>query len=413
MSSGAVWASIAAGSREHGPAASGLWSAAAAVLAASAVGVASCAGAEDERAEDAMPAAIAKAMGSTVRIESWAYVSGGGFWGSGGAGAALVPTKVSSGSGVVYDAEERLILTNAHVLDSPVGMGGVATRVKVVFSGGQVREGRVVAVDRDCDIGLLRIEEPRWRLGAESERVELVEAPLGKSSALARGERVAVLGAPLGGSLGATVGTVESPAFLADEMAAGQRGPPPLLYTQLVRLAAPIVQGNSGGPVINRAGEVVAIASTAIQTGADPGSRKPLAISIEDADAVAKVLRSGAQVRRPVLGAALEAIDEVDSVWRLDAEAGDGAQADHSDVRAVAGLLVRGLASGGPAERAGLRVGDVIVRCNGRRTRLKGDVLRELGPVAQAGRRIHVQALRWGEGVEPTRVQASVELGQR
>ncbi|KAA0158231.1 hypothetical protein FNF27_05837 [Cafeteria roenbergensis] len=360
-----------------------------------------------------MPAAIAKAMGSTVRIESWAYVSGGGFWGSGGAGAALVPTKVSSGSGVVYDAEERLILTNAHVLDSPVGMGGVATRVKVVFSGGQVREGRVVAVDRDCDIGLLRIEEPRWRLGAESERVELVEAPLGKSSALARGERVAVLGAPLGGSLGATVGTVESPAFLADEMAAGQRGPPPLLYTQLVRLAAPIVQGNSGGPVINRAGEVVAIASTAIQTGADPGSRKPLAISIEDADAVAKVLRSGAQVRRPVLGAALEAIDEVDSVWRLDAEAGDGAQADHSDVRAVAGLLVRGLASGGPAERAGLRVGDVIVRCNGRRTRLKGDVLRELGPVAQAGRRIHVQALRWGEGVEPTRVQASVELGQR
>ncbi len=183
MSSGAVWASIAAGSREHGPAASGLWSAAAAVLAASAVGVASCAGAEDERAEDAMPAAIAKAMGSTVRIESWAYVSGGGFWGSGGAGAALVPTKVSSGSGVVYDAEERLILTNAHVLDSPVGMGGVATRVKVVFSGGQVREGRVVAVDRDCDIGLLRIEEPRWRLGAESERVELVEAPLGEAAA--------------------------------------------------------------------------------------------------------------------------------------------------------------------------------------------------------------------------------------
>ena len=180
MSSGAVWASIAAGSREHGPAASGLWSAAAAVLAASAVGVASCAGAEDERAEDAMPAAIAKAMGSTVRIESWAYVSGGGFWGSGGAGAALVPTKISSGSGVVYDAEERLILTNAHVLDSPVG---VATRVKVVFSGGQVREGRVVAVDRDCDIGLLRIEEPRWRLGAESERVELVEAPLGEAAA--------------------------------------------------------------------------------------------------------------------------------------------------------------------------------------------------------------------------------------
>lgn len=172
-------ATLAAADREQGRANYRLWAAAAAVLAASGAGVASCEEA-DEGAVDGMPAAIAKAMRSTVRIESWAFVSNSGFWGSGAASTAPVPTKVSSGSGVVYDAEERLILTNAHVLDSPPGLRGVATRVKVVFCGGQVREGRVVAVDRDCDIGLLRIEEPRWRLGTESERVELVEAPLGE-----------------------------------------------------------------------------------------------------------------------------------------------------------------------------------------------------------------------------------------
>lgn len=179
---------IATGSYEQGSTAYGLWSAAAAVLAASVSGVASCS-TPDEGVADGMPAAISKAMRSTVRIESWAYVSSGGFWGSGAASTAPVPTKVSSGSGVVYDAEERLILTNAHVLDSPPGLGGVATRVKVVFSGGQVREGRVVAVDRDCDIGLLRIEEPRWRLGSDSERVELVEAHLGESTAMTVGTR--------------------------------------------------------------------------------------------------------------------------------------------------------------------------------------------------------------------------------
>jgi len=424
---------------------------------------ASCEGSEGS--EPRILGAIEKALASTVRIES--YVVGAVRQGT---AEAYFPkhTKYGSGSGFVYDAERGLIMTNAHVIAANSNAKR-PTVFKVVFASGEVREATVVGADFECDVALIQVEPPRWDAGKKDMKLlplEFGEPPpptrarssgtsalpgpcvclprafadrrsvsprawapgpraaapqrsahstsassAGSSLELRRGQTVAAIGAPLGASLGASVGTVEGLAYLADEVPPMREGQTrltlPLMHAQLVRLAVPVVQGNSGGPVVDERGRVVGITSSALMTRTDPVSRKPLAIAMETADAIGKALMEH-RLARPYLGIGVTVIDEVDTTWAMDEEQGGGR--DRPWLRAASGLLVRDVVNGTPAHRAGLRDGDVIQACNGRRARLKGDLLAELGPIATPGTVMTLDVARW-EGDERSDLTIRVPVG--
>jgi S1-C subfamily serine protease len=403
---------------------------------AAALGGMAAAHAEDSVESADMSAAVARVLPSVVRIEHWLCpteralreaelprqhdpeiprwfaeiaeaIAGGGLFQP---TVPVVPIKVGSGSGVVMDAEQRLVLSNGHVVDTSnlrrngAVMNGLATlRTKVVFSDGRVLEGEPVAADLMSDVGVLRVLDRRWV--SMDPPVALKAAAFGRGRSLSPGEPIAAVGAALGGSITAVVGSASGRSYLADEMPPGevQGG---LAGTEFLHVAAPIVPGNSGGPIVNRRGEVVGLATMLVRSPVSDAFNKPMAITAEHALAVARALVKTGRAERPRLGVAVETIDEVDSTWRMDSVG-----ADPRKHVAAAGLLVRGVSMGSPAAAAGVRPGDVIVKCNGHPVRSKGDVFGQLGPVALTPQVLRMQVLRWDkEGGEPTTVHLTLRV---
>ncbi len=228
----------------------------------------------------------------------------------------------SLGSGLIVD-RRGFILTNAHVIRH-------ASRVEVQVPGRDLPyAGRIVGQDKETDLAVIRIF-PRRRLLA---------APLGNSRSLEVGDWVLALGSPFGLQDSVTAGIVSALNRHLDINHPLQK---------FIQTDAAINPGNSGGPLVDMAGQVVGI-NTAIDT--DTGANRGVGFALPSnlAIAVYNQLIAHGRVLRGSIGIYFQS--HMGSLVR--------------QMYGWHGVPISAVVDGGPAERAGLRVGDVIVAING------------------------------------------------
>jgi serine protease Do len=233
------------------------------------------------------------------------------------------------GSGVVIERDGQ-VLTNAHVID------GAASLVVILDSGARTA-ARVLGMDTVTDLALLRIEAP----------APLPVARLGDSSALRVGEEVVAIGNPMGLEQTMTRGIVSGLNRIL----------PGLAEQPMIQTDAPINPGNSGGPLVDRCGAVVGINTFISEEANSIG----FALPINAGKAILRDLRDSGRVIRPWLGLQGREIDaQITSLLRMPLSPG---------------YLIEVVYDGSPAERAGVRGGNLSVVVQGEEYLIGGDVL--------------------------------------
>ena len=237
---------------------------------------------------------------------------------------------IGQGSGFVI-SEQGHILTNNHVIAD-------ANRVTVKSDDGQEFSAEVVGTDPQSDVAVIKIE---------GNKVPVL--PLGDSSQLEVGEWVVALGNPFGLQHTLTVGVVS---------AKGRTSLGISDYEDFIQTDAAINPGNSGGPLVNLSGEVVGM-NTAIFSRSGGYMGIGFAIPINLAKAISDQLIEHGSVTRGYLGVVIQPLTQ-------DLAATFG-------LENTKGILVSQVAENSPADKAGLKQGDVIVECAGKPVTKIGD----------------------------------------
>jgi serine protease Do len=248
------------------------------------------------------------------------------------------------GAGVIWPGD-GLVLTNHHVISGRRSRGNI----RVALHDGRTLDADVVKSGRNLDLALLRLE---------GDYGDLPAAPVGDSDALRVGELVYAIGHPWGSVGAVSAGIVGGVGEL--------RGPGRNSSARYVRSDVALAPGNSGGPLLNARGEVVAI--NAMIFGL-------MALSIPSNAAEAWI----AGERRPRLGIGVVPV-ELPAFLRREA--------------GTAGLVVAGVETGGAADRAGLLVGDVLLAIAGKPL---GEAETLLDAVAHAGDVVSLRVMRGGK----------------
>jgi S1-C subfamily serine protease len=283
-------------------------------------------------------------------------------------GPAVVSIGASSGrgggSGVILgsDGETATAVTNSHVVRGlrdarPRGRGGRSpsgdVRLRVTLADGSQADVEVLGDDPPSDLGVIRFRPEG----------EFTVATLGESQNLVVGQLVVAIGSPLGFQRTVTAGVVSA----LGRSLPTQSG---RVIENVIQTDAAINPGNSGGPLADASSRVVGI-NTAIIGGAQGiGFAVPVSAAFRR---VVFALVTEGRVRRAFLGVMVQSRQESDGV-------GGGAQ-------------VESVASNSPAERAGLRPGDVILGFDGKPVRSNGDLLNLLDGSA-IGRDVPLRVLR-------------------
>ncbi len=232
-------------------------------------------------------------------------------------------TSQSLGSGFVWSSE-GIIVTNNHVVEG-------ASSITVNFSDGTQLPARLIGVDPDSDVAVLRVAAKN-----------LLAAPVGTSADLLIGETVIAVGNPFGLSGTVTTGVVSALGRSVPSKEAGRT------FTDFIQTDASINPGNSGGPLLNIEGRVIGINTMIFANAQGIG----FAIPVDRAKKVVlDILRYG-QVHSAWIGAVTATITPE--------------EARRTGLRASRGALVARVISGSPAQAAGLRTGDVITAVAGR-----------------------------------------------
>ena len=231
--------------------------------------------------------------------------------------------ETSTGSGI-FISSDGYVLTNNHVIEG-------ADKYQVIYADGSQQDATLVGTDQYSDLAVLKV----------TSAVPAV-ATLGNSDALNPGETVIAIGSPLGDFKNTvTVGVVS---------ATGRSIDTGLGYSidGLIQTDAAINQGNSGGPLVNLAGEVIAINTLVVRNSGTGTVAEGLgfAIPINTARVVSEQIIQKGHVSRPYLGITYQPITpRVASIYRLPVQYG---------------VYITDVAASSPASQAGLQVGDII-----------------------------------------------------
>jgi serine protease Do len=279
------------------------------------------------------------------------------------------PPRQGSGSGFIFRAD-GYVLTNNHVVDG-------AERVTVVLPDNREFDARVIGRDPNTDVAVVKIE---------GEKLPVVQ--LGKSDGIEVGDWVLALGYPLQLGTTATAGIVSAKGRSIGILRRDEQASAPLEH--FIQTDAAINPGNSGGPLVDLEGRVIGM-NSAIASPTGYYSGYGFAIPIELARHVAEDLIRYGEVRRPKLGVGVSDVTPADAeVYKLDSPAG---------------AEVTQVTAGSPADRAGVRMGDVVVAVSGAPVTTGGQ-LTEMLARHEPGETVALDIVRYGE-----RLRVNVALG--
>jgi putative serine protease PepD len=266
------------------------------------------------------------------------------------ASPAVVSIRTGGGSGTGFVVDRGgTIVTNAHVV-------GESQRVEVQFADDRTVTGEVRGVDPSSDLAIVHVDPARAGT--------LTALELADSTTVRTGQLAVAIGSPFGLPQTATAGIVSGTGRHIE-------APDGFQIDSVIQTDAPINPGNSGGPLLDAAGQVIGVNSQ-IATGGGGNGNVGIGFAVP-ANTVRDViprLERGETIRRPYLG--------------VSTTEGNG------------GAVVREATGGGPAARAGVRTGDVIVAVGGRRIQTPDDVAAAIQD-RRPGESVEVQVRRDGD----------------
>jgi serine protease Do len=253
------------------------------------------------------------------------------------------------GSGFIVSAK-GYILTNEHVVEG-------ATRITVGLQSGEKFRGRVVGVDDETDVAVIKIDSPR----------DLPTVTLGDSNSAQVGDWVLAIGSPFGLDQTVTAGIISKKE---------RETSPGNSFQRFLQTDAAINRGNSGGPLVNMRGEVIGVNSQ-IATSTGDYNGIGFALPANEADFVYRQIATQGRVRRGFLGITLDSVkEEFARVYGLPE---------------AKGAIVNGVppSSDGqptPAQKAGIQPNDVIIEFNGESVANAQDLIQKVAgtPVGQS-----------------------------
>ncbi len=273
------------------------------------------------------------------------------------------------GSGF-FISDKGIIVTNHHVIED-------ATSIKVKTSAGKTYTAELVGSDELTDLAVLRVLKPDQNFSFVKFDTE---------SDVRVGDWVIAVGNPFGLEGTATAGIVSAKGRKGDDV--GTRSS----YTDFIQIDAPINRGNSGGPAFDVQGRVIGVNSAIYSpTGGSVGIG--FAIPSETAATIVDQILAGGKVTRGWIGVSVQPIDDdlARSLGMPDTK----------------GAMVAALVPGGPAEKAGLRQGDVILKVDGAPVEDQRDLTRRIGAFG-VGKVAQLDVLRDGG-----RHNVSLKLAER
>ncbi len=254
------------------------------------------------------------------------------------------------GSGFII-SEDGYIVTNNHVVDK-------ADNIEVILKDGKRYKAKIIGKDRKTDLALLKIEPD----------TPLKPVKLGNSDELRIGDWVIAIGNPFGLGYTVTSGIVSAKGR---SLGLGA-------YDDFIQTDAPLNPGNSGGPLFNLKGEVVGVNTAIVARGQGIG----FAIPINMASYVISQLKETGKVVRGWLGVVIQSITpEI---------------AESMNLKSTEGALVADVSPESPAEKAGIKRGDVIIKFNEHHIREFSDLSRLVGMTAP-GSKVKITVLRDGK----------------
>ena len=282
--------------------------------------------------------------------------------GGGPRGGDEEPQQRGVGSGFILSAD-GFIMTNAHVIDG-------ADEVIVTLTDKRELKARIIGADKRTDVAVVKIDA-----------TGLPFVRIGDVSRLKVGEWVLAIGSPFGLENTVTAGIVS-----AKQRDTGD-------YLNFIQTDVAINPGNSGGPLLNLRGEVVGINSQIYsRSGGFQGIS--FAIPIDDAVRVAEQLRATGRVVRGRIGVTIAPVSKD--------------VAESIGLGRAAGALVQSVEKDGPADKAGVEAGDIIVKVDGRPVERSGDLPRLIGGT-KPGARVSLQVFRRGSARELSVTVAELE----
>ena len=269
----------------------------------------------------------------------------------------------SAGSGVIVDAKQGYIITNAHVIEN-------ATEITVTLLDNRSLTAKVVGKDEGSDVAVLQVPA-----------TNLTAIPIADSDKTEVGDFVVAIGNPFGLGHTVTSGIVS---------ALGRSGINPEGYEDFIQTDASINPGNSGGALVNLNGQLVGINSAILsRTGGNIGIG--FAIPANMMKTVMNQLVKHGEVRRGVLGVNIQTLTP-------DIAESMGAAGN------TQGALVSQVVEGSAAEKAGIKAGDIITAVNGKPVKDASGLRNTIG-LLSIGERVDVALLRDGK---PRRVTAVI-----
>ena len=258
----------------------------------------------------------------------------------------------NAGAGVVYNAEKGLIVTNSHVVRS-------VNKIKVTFKDGMEIIGEVLGADEDTDLAVIHV----------LSEMPLSEVKFADSSKVRVGQLVVAVGNPYGLNDTTTFGIVSG---LKRENVNLSR------YEDFIQTDASINPGNSGGPLLNIKGEVIGINTAIINYAQSIG----FSIPSNMVKHVVEQLVAHGEVHRGWLGVGIDPVTE-EAAKKANGKEG-------------VGVIINSVFKGDPADLAGLKVGDIILKIGGSEINSPNKMIRVIGAITP-GQTINMNILRDGK----------------
>ena len=283
---------------------------------------------------------VEKVLPSVVGIESTftmtSQSNGGGYFNFGGFGQNQQPqtsSATATGTGVVITTD-GYIVTNAHVIYDTEYNAGLASSISVIVNEEDYYDAEVIGYDTDYDLAVLKINAK-----------DLSAAEFGNSDELSLGQDVIAIGNPLGFDLMNTV-TSGIVSGLNRQITINEKS------MTLIQTDAAINSGNSGGPLINKNGQVIGINSSKMSASYSEASIEGIGFAIPANEAsriVEDIMEYGYVTGKPQLGISCQDITEnISKMYGLPL-----------------GVYISAVAEDSAAEKAGLQAGDIITQING------------------------------------------------